>query len=1197
MLLNRIPLLVIKQICLLLLLSCCCIFRASTQPFITATDVIANHNEIVTLTVSVQHFTDILEFRYSVNWNPEVLEFVSISEIGSIPNFNSGDFDTSGTADGYFSMDWRDQTGNGATVSDFSVIYKINFLVLGFPGSCSELAFTNDPVPVFVKRISSPFNIGLLPDNGKVCIPTPPCRAEDSLALIQLYDQTSGDIWNNTWDLSQPLDSWYGVILGSNGCVEILDLDGIPDGNYSPTGNGNNLLGILPDLILPNLKKLYLSNNTLTADIPSFTYASQLEDIALDNNQFQNCPALGNLLLLENLYIQDNALTFEDIIPNINVPQNDIQYAPQGLIFVPTATNLIPGTSHIIDLNIDDNVEGSAYQWFKDAIEYTIITNNNQLQLNNVSGNEEGTYTVKVTNPTAPDLELCSHPIVIKLDCPNNVTNLAASICSGSSYQVGDEVFEEAGFYEVSLLSSIGCDSMVHLSLAIIPPLTSSLEERICGGTSYTIGNATYDTSGFYEEVLQTAEGCDSIVRLNLEVLLPNETFLTKEICEGSSITIGSSTFSQTGNYQEVLTAENTCDSTVFLTLTVHTSVLTNLAVELCEGESYEVGDSTYTTTGIHQTILSSDTGCDSIVKLNLTVHPKDDIFLTESICQGDTYPMGGNVYTATGQYEAFLTSSNGCDSTVYLDLTVAEVLEEHLSVVICEGDTYEIGTDSYSEAGEYEGILQSVSGCDSLVYLSLDVGHIPTTHLVEHICSSDSFIVGTTTYTETGQYENMLSTTQGCDSIVYLDLNVSEAIYTDISATICEGGTYQLGNNTYSQAGEYEASLLTDSGCDSIVQLTLIVNEVLETLLVESICRGTSFMVGNTSFSETGTYENTLQSSAGCDSIVRLNLSVLEIVEEIEHITLCKGEVYSVGDKDYNQTGSYTIPLVSSGGCDSLVHLELTIVDEVTFGEAKAGINQVTCNDIVQLTANLQPGTFGTWTTLEGAQIASPEAVSTSVTQLATGKNTFIWSLSTEDCPDFSSDIVIVDFQSEVPDLLGDTLEVAPNQLTAFDVLQNDMLKDRTDWIFKLSPPSDFGIAKANQMGMVEYTPYRGFYGNTFFSYALCNPHCPEYCAEATIWLKVDVPSGAQPSIIITPNGDGLNETLVFDDLDMFPNNEVIITNRWGSMVYKAKPYDNSWKGQNMNGQILPEGTYYYMMQFDVGEGEYQIGSVTVKR
>lgn len=75
--------------------------------------------------------------------------------------------------------------------------------------------------------------------------------------------------------------------------------------------------------------------------------------------------------------------------------------------------------------------------------------------------------------------------------------------------------------------------------------------------------------------------------------------------------------------------------------------------------------------------------------------------------------------------------------------------------------------------------------------------------------------------------------------------------------------------------------------------------------------------------------------------------------------------------------------------------------------------------------------------------------------------------------------------------------------------------------------------------------------------------------------------------NIGITPNGDGLNDTFVIEGIQQRPNNTINIYNRWGTLVYSKKGYDNSWGGISEHdltlnsSKGLPAGTYFYFLEF----------------
>lgn len=91
------------------------------------------------------------------------------------------------------------------------------------------------------------------------------------------------------------------------------------------------------------------------------------------------------------------------------------------------------------------------------------------------------------------------------------------------------------------------------------------------------------------------------------------------------------------------------------------------------------------------------------------------------------------------------------------------------------------------------------------------------------------------------------------------------------------------------------------------------------------------------------------------------------------------------------------------------------------------------------------------------------------------------------------------------------------------------------------------------------------------------------------------------------SPNGDGVNEYFTISNLEAYPNTEIWIYTRWGLEVYHSEDYKNDWDGKSQNSlnlgdDILPEGTYYYLIKLGGEEntpksGEEIKGFVYLKR
>ena len=94
---------------------------------------------------------------------------------------------------------------------------------------------------------------------------------------------------------------------------------------------------------------------------------------------------------------------------------------------------------------------------------------------------------------------------------------------------------------------------------------------------------------------------------------------------------------------------------------------------------------------------------------------------------------------------------------------------------------------------------------------------------------------------------------------------------------------------------------------------------------------------------------------------------------------------------------------------------------------------------------------------------------------------------------------------------------------------------------------------------------------------------------------LKILVPGG------LSPNNDGENDLFSIKGLELYPNNELTIFNRWGGIVYHASPYTNDWNGQSngkltLTGTEVVDGTYFYMLKLD-DKITPLTGSVELKR
>ncbi len=533
-----------------------------------------------------------------------------------------------------------------------------------------------------------------------------------------------------------------------------------------------------------------------------------------------------------------------------------------------------------------------------------------------------GTYRDTITASNG-----CDSIIILELTVHRTAQTLVEhQICEGSSFVFGGQSYNTSGTYHDTLATQQGCDSVITLMLSVLDQFETDIAVQICVDDEYVFGGNTLTQSGIYRDTLSSVDGCDSIIILDLAVVDEIHTPIEAQICAGDQFTFGGNDYAISGIYRDTLVSAGGCDSIVTLTLTVVDEVLETIAAEICQGDQYLFGGINYSTSGVYRDTLMSTGGCDSIVELTLTVHTVSEQNITAEICQGDQYLFGGINYSSSGTYRDTIPASNGCDSIIILELTVhptAQTLIEHL---ICEGSSFVFGGQSYNTSGTYHDTLATQQGCDSVITLMLSVLDQFETEIAVQICVGDEYVFGGNTLTQSGIYRDTLSSVDGCDSIIILDLAVVDEIHTTIEATICSGDQFTFGGNDYATSGIYRDTLISAGGCDSIITLALtVVDEVLETIAAE-ICQGDQYLFAGINYSNSGVYRDTLMSTGGCDSIVELTLTVLTGSEQNITAEICQGDQYLFGDINYSSSGTYRDTIPARNGCDSIIILELTV-------------------------------------------------------------------------------------------------------------------------------------------------------------------------------------------------------------------------------------------------------------------------------
>ncbi|MFH1319235.1 MAG: T9SS type A sorting domain-containing protein [Bacteroidota bacterium] len=307
-----------------------------------------------------------------------------------------------------------------------------------------------------------------------------------------------------------------------------------------------------------------------------------------------------------------------------------------------------------------------------------------------------------------------------------------------------------AGTHPVTITDVNGNTATDFVIIIEPPPLPVTYEtEDICDGDSTLLADAYQVTVGIYYDTLVAANGCDSIISTDLIVNLNYFTNTTDvNICTGDSAKIFSDYQSTTGTYYDTLYSVNGCDSAISTDLIVNPTYSYNTPdVILCSDDSALIFGVYQMTAGTYYDSLTTVNGCDSIFSTNLIVNPNYSVNIPDvTLCSGDSALIFG-VYQATaGTYYDSLTTINGCDSIIFINLIVNPTYYFNTpGDTICSGDSALMFGVYMTIAGTYYDSLTTVNGCDSVFTSTLTVNPLPNVSIVgldTGYCLNDAAVI-----------------------------------------------------------------------------------------------------------------------------------------------------------------------------------------------------------------------------------------------------------------------------------------------------------------------------------------------------------------------------------------------------------------------------------------------------------------------
>src|SRR5205085_2793183 len=185
------------------------------------------------------------------------------------------------------------------------------------------------------------------------------------------------------------------------------------------------------------------------------------------------------------------------------------------------------------------------------------------------------------------------------------------------------------------------------------------------------------------------------------------------------------------------------------------------------------------------------------------------------------------------------------------------------------------------------------------------------------YVCANSlPYIWNGNAYNTAGTYVDTLQSSAACDTVATLVLNITPPITITTNANVCVNALpYIWIGNAYNAAGTYIDTLQSSAACDTVATLVLDITPLITTTTNANVCvNSLPYIWNGNAYNAAGTYSDTLQSSATCDTVATLVLNITPLITTMTNANVCANSLpYIWNGNAYNVAGTYVDTLQSS--------------------------------------------------------------------------------------------------------------------------------------------------------------------------------------------------------------------------------------------------------------------------------------------
>ena len=384
----------------------------------------------------------------------------------------------------------------------------------------------------------------------------------------------------------------------------------------------------------------------------------------------------------------------------------------------------------------------------------------------------------------------------------------------------------------LSLLLAVACMPMaIGQSKASHTEITDT---TVCGRFTWTVNNETYSSS---TSIVVTRS--DTAFFLNLNVLPATADTTTAIPVEGVCVANWNNKEWKTpGNFYDTLTATNGCDSIVKIAVSLDGYKEFNETIAVCDTFMAPWGTTYNSSTTLENDTIAA-TYCNYVVTMNLTVNASVVAPTTIIPEAGCTYSWQNLTINDSETYYDTLTTAAGCDSVISVQVTsYTGQSHDTVDIVACDSYVYAAGDTLTTSQMRTIQETDTTTSCEYFHHFNITIvnSHTDTTQVVVRDtiggCSL-SWLGENYTYSDTNRVIYGLGTTTlgNCDSLMAIRITAFSGINRD-TTYVDNCGRYRWAvNGTTYETATLDSAISTINGCRQIDYLSLTTHNLYDTV------------------------------------------------------------------------------------------------------------------------------------------------------------------------------------------------------------------------------------------------------------------------------------------------------------------------------------------------------------------------------